>query len=55
MLSGIGSFFFGYFEDRFGFKKIINLSLLVLIFSTLLAFMAPFISYSKLIFGFLVF
>ena len=48
--AGIGSFFFGYFEDRFGFKKIINLSLLVLIFSTLLAFIAPFISYSKLIF-----
>ena len=48
--AGIGSIIFGYLEDNFGFKKVINLTLLVLIFSTLLAFLAPYTQFSKQIF-----
>ncbi|MGY8950629.1 MAG: MFS transporter [Flavobacteriales bacterium] len=39
--AGIGSFVFGYLEDEIGVKNVINISLLVLIFSTLLAYFAP--------------
>lgn len=40
--AGFGSFIFGYLEDKIGVLKIINISLLVLIISTLLAFIAPY-------------
>ena len=40
--AAIGSFVFGYLEDNIGVKKVINISLVVLVFSTLLAFIAPF-------------
>ena len=39
--AGIGSFVFGYLEDKIGVKKVINISLLVLIVSTLIAYVAP--------------
>lgn len=39
--AGIGSFVFGYLEDKIGFKRVINISLLVLIGSTLIAYLAP--------------
>jgi len=39
--AGVGSFVFGYLEDEIGVKNVINISLLVLIFSTLLAYFAP--------------
>ena len=48
--AGIGSFLFGYMEDRIGVKLVINISLIVLIFSTLLAFIAPYFSVKKEIF-----
>jgi MFS-type transporter involved in bile tolerance (Atg22 family) len=48
--AGIGSFLFGYLEDKIGVKKIINLSLFILIFSTFLAFFAPYFSFQKEIF-----
>ena len=40
--AGFGSFIFGYLEDKIGVFKIINISLLVLIISTVLAFIAPY-------------
>ena len=40
--AGFGSFIFGYLEDEIGVIKIINISLLVLIISTFLAFIAPY-------------
>lgn len=39
--AGIGSFVFGYLEDKIGVKKVINISLLVLIGATLIAYLAP--------------
>lgn len=48
--AGIGSFIFGYLEDLIGVKKVINISLVVLIFSTLLAFVAPYFIFQKDIF-----
>ena len=39
--AGFGSFIFGYLEDKIGVLKIINISLLVLIISTFLAFISP--------------
>ena len=39
--AGIGSFVFGYLEDEIGVNNVINISLLVLIFATLLAYFAP--------------
>ncbi|MBT7481711.1 MAG: MFS transporter [Flavobacteriales bacterium] len=39
--AGVGSFVFGYLEDLIGVRKVINISLLVLIFATLLAYFAP--------------
>lgn len=39
--AGIGSFVFGYLEDKIGVKRVINISLLVLIGATLIAYLAP--------------
>ena len=36
-----GSFLFGYIEDKIGANKVINISLLVLIFATLIAYHSP--------------
>ena len=39
--AGIGSFVFGYLEDKIGVKRVINISLFVLIGATLIAYLAP--------------
>jgi len=48
--AAIGSFIFGYLEDNIGVKKVINISLIVLVFSTFLAFIAPYFTFQKEIF-----
>tara|TARA_B100000003_G_scaffold112067_1_gene100351 strand:+ start:2120 stop:3337 length:1218 start_codon:yes stop_codon:yes gene_type:complete len=48
--AGIGAFIFGFFEDNFGPKKIIIMSLWVLIIATLVAFIAPETNYPKKLF-----
>jgi UMF1 family MFS transporter len=48
--AGLGSFFFGYIEDQIGAKKVINITLLVLIFATLIAIIAPETHYPKELF-----
>ena len=48
--AAIGSFVFGYLEDKIGVKKVINISLVVLVFSTLLAFIAPYFNFQQEIF-----
>ena len=48
--AAIGSFIFGYLEDKIGGKRVINISLVVLVFSTLLAFIAPYFNFQKEIF-----
>ena len=48
--AAIGSFVFGYLEDKIGVKRVINISLIVLVFSTLLAFIAPYFTFQKEIF-----
>ena len=48
--AGIGSFIFGYVEDKIGVKKIINISLLILIFATLIAYIAPETEFPKELF-----
>ena len=45
----IGSFMFGYIEDKIGVMKMINITLWVLFLSVLLAFIAPFFDCQKLI------
>ena len=50
IFAAIGSFTFGYIEDRIGVKNVINISLLILIFATLLAFIAPWTNFPKEIF-----
>ena len=45
--AGIGSFVFGYLEDKIGVKKVINISLVVLIIATLLAYIAPETNFPK--------
>ena len=50
IFAAIGSFTFGYIEDRIGVKNVINISLLTLIFATLLAFIAPWTNFPKEIF-----
>jgi len=50
--AGIGSFVFGYIEDRVGVKKVINISLLVLIAATLIAYFAPETNFPKKMFWF---
>jgi UMF1 family MFS transporter len=39
--AGFGSFLFGYLEDKIGAKRVINISLIVLIIATLIAYYAP--------------
>jgi len=48
--AGLGSFLFGYIEDKIGVKKVINLTLIVLIIATLIAVFAPETNYSKELF-----
>ena len=48
--AGIGSFVFGYLEDKIGVKRVINISLLVLIGATLIAYLAPETDFPKEIF-----
>jgi len=48
--AGIGSIIFGFIEDKIGFKKVINISLIVLILATLLAFIAPVTNFEKQLF-----
>ena len=50
VFAAIGSFTFGYIEDQIGVKNVINISLLILIFATLLAFIAPWTNFPKEIF-----
>ena len=50
--AGLGSFIFGYIEDIIGYRKVINISLIVLILATLIAFLAPMFIYSKEVFWF---
>ena len=45
----IGSFLFGYLEDKIGVFRMLNITLWVLLVSVLLAFFAPFFDCSKLI------
>lgn len=45
----VGSFMFGYIEDKIGVMKMINITLWVLFLSVLLAFIAPFFDCQKLI------
>ena len=45
--AGIGSLCFGYIEDKIGVVNVIKLSLIVLIFSTLLAYLAPYFENGK--------
>ena len=48
--AGLGSFLFGYIEDKIGVKKVINITLLVLIIATLIAICAPETNYPKELF-----
>ncbi len=41
LCAGMGSFLFGYIEDKIGSKKVINFSLFVLILATLIAYHSP--------------
>ena len=41
LAAGFGAFFFGYIEDKIGFKSLINMTLIVLIIATLVAIYAP--------------
>ena len=50
--AGIGSFLFGYLEDKIGVKIVINLTLIVLILSTLIAIIAPETNFPKELFWF---
>ena len=50
--AGIGSFVFGYVEDKIGVDKVINITLLILIIATLMGIYAPEIYYSKELFWF---
>ncbi|MEE2700363.1 MAG: MFS transporter [Bacteroidota bacterium] len=48
--AAIGSFLFGYLEDKVGGKRVINLTLIILIFATLLAYFAPETDFPKELF-----
>ena len=50
LCAGVGSFIFGYIEDKIGFKKVINITLIGLIISTFIAFIAPETDYPKELF-----
>ena len=48
--AGIGAFLFGYIEDKLGVQKVINITIIVLTFSVLIAIYAPMTDYSKELF-----
>jgi len=48
--AAVGSFLFGYIEDKIGVKKVINISLIVLIIATFMAYYAPETNHSKELF-----
>ena len=50
--AGLGSFVFGFLEDKIGVKRVINISLYVLIIATLIAFISPETNSSKELFWF---
>jgi len=50
--AGFGAFIFGYIEDKIGVKKVINISLFVLIAATLIAYIAPETQFPKKMFWF---
>ena len=50
--AGVGSFVFGFLEDKIGVKRVINISLYVLIIATLIAFISPETNSSKELFWF---
>ena len=50
--AALGSFLFGYIQDLIGVKKVINITLLVLIFTTVIAIIAPETNYPKSVFWF---
>tara|TARA_B110000116_G_scaffold259867_1_gene262402 strand:+ start:1463 stop:2692 length:1230 start_codon:yes stop_codon:yes gene_type:complete len=50
VFAAIGSFLFGYLEDNIGVEKVINISLIILVFSTILAFIAPWTTFPKEVF-----
>tara|TARA_B100001142_G_scaffold322457_1_gene370786 strand:- start:1163 stop:2419 length:1257 start_codon:yes stop_codon:yes gene_type:complete len=50
--AGLGAFLFGYLEDKIGVDKVIKLTLVFLIFATLVAIWAPETDYSKELFWF---
>ena len=50
--AGVGSFLFGFLEDKIGVKRVINISLYVLIIATLIAFISPETNSSKELFWF---
>ena len=41
LCAGVGSFLFGYIEDKIGANKVINISLFILIIATLIAYHSP--------------
>ena len=45
--AGLGAFLFGYIEDRIGSRKVIQLTLILLIIATLTAMWAPETDYPK--------
>jgi len=50
--AAIGSFVFGYIEDKIGVLRVINITLIVLIIATFLAYLAPNTHYPKPLFWF---
>tara|TARA_Y100000739_G_scaffold83109_1_gene70830 strand:- start:465 stop:1733 length:1269 start_codon:yes stop_codon:yes gene_type:complete len=50
VFAALGSFVFGLYEDKVGTRNVINISLVILIISTLLAFVAPWTNYPKEVF-----
>ena len=50
VFAALGSFVFGLIEDRIGVRKVINLSLVILVISTFLAFISPWTLYPKIFF-----
>ena len=50
VFAALGSFLFGSYEDKIGTRNVINLSLVILIISTILAFVAPWTNYPKEVF-----
>ena len=50
VFAALGSFIFGAYEDKIGTCNVINISLVILIISTLLAFVAPWTNYPKEVF-----